>query len=416
MAANTTFLQDVYLGTLLKKTAKDYLKDSSIFVFSDTACPIEMHPGNTFGGFGAYEENFLIPLLLVPPQDRQEFYQESRIVKKRYSQMDLLPTLLDLLGIKNHGLLGNSFTAEILKKSQDLGINKNRIMAIQPFSGGFLAVVEYPFKYIFKVSQNKVLLFNLSEDPLEQKPEIFETPSNFFYLIHNFFHRGQENLNLDKEHIIMHALGGVGGEDYTNSLEAFELNYRRGRRLFEVDLVFTSDNQLVARHDFPLKITSDEFLEQKINGIYTPLSFENILDLMDKYPDVIIITDTKDDFGKSFDEIMKQAESRDPLLFERIVPQVYNEENIAFLAERSKFEKIIYTLYKTEASDQAVYKSAQQNKNIKIVTMNEDRFSEKLTQDLHTLGVEVFVHTLNAGEKITKYLSAGADGIYTDYY
>lgn len=44
---------------------------------------------------------------------------------------------------------------------------------------------------------------------------------------------------------IAHAMGGIDGEAYTNSMEAFKENYARGHRLFEVDLHFTSDGKLV---------------------------------------------------------------------------------------------------------------------------------------------------------------------------
>ena len=219
----------------------------------------------------------------------------------------------------------------------------------------------------------------------------------------------------------MHALGGINGRIYTNSLEAFEFNYQRGRRLFEVDLTLTTDGQVVAHHDPPLKMTADEFLSQKINGIYTPLSFQDLLDLMSEYSDIVIITDIKSNsvesnFDKTFTLIIKQVQERDPSLFARIVPQVYNQQNIAFLDKYGKFKRLIFAPHVVEASDQEVYEFMQANKDIKTVSMSQDRFSEGLTQSLKALGVEVFVHPLNAGEEIAKYLSAGAAGIYTDYY
>ncbi|AQT83571.1 hypothetical protein B1222_02595 [Paenibacillus larvae subsp. pulvifaciens] len=52
--------------------------------------------------------------------------------------------------------------------------------------------------------------------------------------------------------MIAHALGMVGGQDGTNSYEAFLANYKKGFRIFEVDLILTSDGKLAARHDWNL--------------------------------------------------------------------------------------------------------------------------------------------------------------------
>ena len=50
--------------------------------------------------------------------------------------------------------------------------------------------------------------------------------------------------------LIAHAFGGIDDKTYTNSLEAFQTNYDKGFRVFEVDLILTSDGGLAARHDW----------------------------------------------------------------------------------------------------------------------------------------------------------------------
>jgi len=49
---------------------------------------------------------------------------------------------------------------------------------------------------------------------------------------------------------IAHAGGEYRGIAYSNSLEALNANYARGLRLFEMDLSWTSDEQLAAIHDW----------------------------------------------------------------------------------------------------------------------------------------------------------------------
>lgn len=108
---------------------------------------------------------------------------------------------------------------------------------------------------------------------------------------------------LDKP-LVIHAMGKINDDTYTNSLEAFEYHYLNGQRVFEVDFSVTSDGKLVARHDWgdgkqsgldqehiP---TEKVFLQNKICGKYTPLSIEKLVKLMQTYEDVIIVTDTKD--------------------------------------------------------------------------------------------------------------------------
>lgn len=50
--------------------------------------------------------------------------------------------------------------------------------------------------------------------------------------------------------VLCHAMGAIGTDTYTNSLEAFEASYRAGFRTFEVDLLMTSDGEVVLMHDW----------------------------------------------------------------------------------------------------------------------------------------------------------------------
>ena len=54
----------------------------------------------------------------------------------------------------------------------------------------------------------------------------------------------------DNYKLVAHALGAVDEVPYTNSLEAFLENYKKGLRVFEVDLIRGADGILVARHDW----------------------------------------------------------------------------------------------------------------------------------------------------------------------
>ncbi|MBT8190813.1 MAG: sulfatase-like hydrolase/transferase, partial [Bacteroidia bacterium] len=54
----------------------------------------------------------------------------------------------------------------------------------------------------------------------------------------------------DPFRFIAHAGGEIDGHTYTNCLEAMDLAYEKGFRLFELDIIKTSDGQYVAGHDW----------------------------------------------------------------------------------------------------------------------------------------------------------------------
>lgn len=63
---------------------------------------------------------------------------------------------------------------------------------------------------------------------------------------------GLDRFNYDwtKNKYIAHALGGIDGKAYTNSPQALEYNYKKGFKVFELDLDFSSDDELIAWHSF----------------------------------------------------------------------------------------------------------------------------------------------------------------------
>ena len=63
----------------------------------------------------------------------------------------------------------------------------------------------------------------------------------------NCSHCGENNTEY-WEHFIAHAGGAIDGITYTNSLEALDLSYSKGCKLFELDLVLTSDDKIIAKY------------------------------------------------------------------------------------------------------------------------------------------------------------------------
>jgi hypothetical protein len=122
--------------------------------------------------------------------------------------------------------------------------------------------------------------------------------------------KNKDNNNY-QEFFIAHAGGAIDGINYTNSLEAMDLSYSKGCRLFELDLVLTTDGKIVAQHD-PPGITEEEFMSRLIKGKYTPMNMEAINCWFSNHPDAILVTDKINDPQRIYDEFL----FRDRLIME----------------------------------------------------------------------------------------------------
>lgn len=110
----------------------------------------------------------------------------------------------------------------------------------------------------------------------------------------------------DTLRFIAHAGGAVEGVRYTNSKEALDKSYLKGFRLFELDILKTSDDFFVAAHDWKnwakitqykgvLPPTYDVFLQYKIHGKYTPIGIEEINTWFATHKDAVLVTDKTND-------------------------------------------------------------------------------------------------------------------------
>ncbi|MBR5122127.1 MAG: hypothetical protein IKU91_01070, partial [Anaerotignum sp.] len=109
--------------------------------------------------------------------------------------------------------------------------------------------------------------------------------------------------------LIAHAFGEVDNKIETNSKEAFINAWENGFRVVEGDFTYTSDGVLVLRHDFEkdgsyarldIPTTGDKvmdsqtFMNSPIIFEQTPLRAVDLMYLMAEYPDMYLVTDTKD--------------------------------------------------------------------------------------------------------------------------
>lgn len=162
----------------------------------------------------------------------------------------------------------------------------------------------------------------------------------------------------------MHGLGAVKGLRQTNTLEAFNLWYKRGVRVFEFDLAKTDDNKYVAvAHTVDKKsMTRMEILEEPdcysyewfmkqrlfplTAGGLTPLSLSDVFELLNSHKDCIFMLDL---FGMFTGlDLIPFLEAADSLITnyndinDRLLLEAYNRQMSDTISSHSSKYNIIY--------------------------------------------------------------------------
>lgn len=234
--------------------------------------------------------------------------------------------------------------------------------------------------------------------------------------------------------LIAHALGRADGKIELNSKEAFEQSWGNGYQALEADFAYTSDGVLVLRHDFdaegayyrleqkpdgPLVMDSTTFQNSKIVYEQTPLTAADLLSLMAEYPDVYVITDTKETeretVQKQFTDLKTIATNMGaPELLNRFVPQIYNQEMYGWVKAVYPFPEWIYTLYLDTNPNYPKIAEFCAGNGIGTVTVHKDRVTKAVVDTMHAKNVKVYAHTVNRYEQMKSLLALGVDGVYTD--
>ena len=163
--ANSIYLVDRGIRAFMAEYHKRaYLKNSIVIFTGDHSYPSGEH-GITKSEVGFYNDSFKVPFLLlwddiIPPEEIRDI---------PYSQVDILPTLIDLLGIPlpKYHFQGRSIF--------DKTAGDRPIFLIQPYNGIYLSVVRNHMKYSVRLRNHQEYLFDLKHDP-EENENIIDHP------------------------------------------------------------------------------------------------------------------------------------------------------------------------------------------------------------------------------------------------
>lgn len=234
--------------------------------------------------------------------------------------------------------------------------------------------------------------------------------------------------------LIAHALGEADGKIETNSKEAFITSWENGYRVVEGDFTYTSDGMLVLRHDFDadgsyyrleiepngkLVMDSKTFVETPVVYEQTAITAVDLLYLMMEYPDMYLVTDTKDTdkatVQRQFNDLKNIANNIGaPEILDRIIPQIYHKDMLNWVKEIYPFQNWIFTLYLITNPNYAEIADFCAANGIDTVTLHYNRATKENVAALKAKGLKVYAHTVNRYLMFEDLLQVGVDGIYTD--
>lgn len=218
---------------------------------------------------------------------------------------------------------------------------------------------------------------------------------------------------------IAHACGGINGYTYSNCKEAFLQSIERGYSFIEVDIDTTSDGILVASHDWEsfnlnanqpeLKdkmLSLSEFRGSVIYGRYTPITIEEIVDILLEHPSVAIVTDKISDINiidKYFSEIK-----------DRVYVESFSIEDYIQLKESGYHA--MYSHRIVDLCSVIIEHLLEGDARIDfIVNSTTDDFLE-IERIRCLMPFLIAMYNSNSAEFIQKHLGVDVDLIYTDFY
>jgi glycerophosphoryl diester phosphodiesterase len=240
---------------------------------------------------------------------------------------------------------------------------------------------------------------------------------------------------------IAHAMGGIDGVRYTNSLEAFEHSYAAGFRVFEADFVRLRDGTIYVGHEgmephYGLakpfeRATYAELRGHRVYGKYTPLTGLGALALLRAHRDGYVVIDTKANSVEIITRLLRAA-SGDPQVARRLLPHVADQRELDALRRSYPVQHYLLALYQTQWAGR--YDDAEalafvrrnhapavmmwfRERDPTVSLVENDargrRYTASFAQALRDAGAVVYVHSTGSADVMRPYADAGI-GVYSD--
>lgn len=160
-----SFLMQDYCTEKFYEEFKNYSSQNShLLILPDHSWPVGTH-GNNLNSKGANNENFLVPLVYIPPGNKKNEFKIGKEEHEIFSETDIIPTIFDLLNGQSYQ---NSFAFAL--RGENKKMYENCHILIQPYDNPQVVIVNESTKYIYSVTDHKVIAYDLTEDWYEQHP------------------------------------------------------------------------------------------------------------------------------------------------------------------------------------------------------------------------------------------------------
>lgn len=225
----------------------------------------------------------------------------------------------------------------------------------------------------------------------------------------------------DIYHYVAHALGAHKSTPYNNNMESLEESFRRGIAIMEVDLIMTSDRDIVCGHpwvhtELSSPLTRADFDDFNSRRTEPWCTFSDIAAWLELHPQVKVVLDVKKDHFFVYSHIARNNAD----LIPRLIPQVYHYSEIG-LAHEMGFPHVIYTLYKEGGSSvtrqRIINDLAVCGRGYSVAVNPQSAvWGDALASTLAKCGTDFFLYTINSPEDAELYRDKyRATGIYTDF-
>ena len=326
-----------------------------------------------------------------------------------YSSQEAIQTMIDILwrmqknkavyAILAHDSAANSF----LKQSE----------ALKKMGFSQLSALKNRQAYIMHNFSNEIFenVDDLSVTITLNLPEVASDS-------HIYFPKIRYQFEPNNNRYIAHAGGEVNGIKSTNSKEALDQNYAKGFRLFELDIIETSDKKLVAAHDWKmwarftdykgaLPPSHEEFIKHKIYGDYQTLDLKGINAWFRAHPDATLVTDKIND-PVAFSNLFVDKDRLIMELFSVMTVEQAAKNGINAMISQEPLMKLV--------GDKLNFLTVN---NVKYAALSRRIIANqtKLMHQLKEHGIKVYVYNVNfdAG-KDEKYVQENEIGLVYGMY
>lgn len=214
----------------------------------------------------------------------------------------------------------------------------------------------------------------------------------------------EKDVFFSRIHLITHAGGGLSGLTYLNCEEAYDLYYQAGNRVFEYDVLQTDAGEFILAHE--------ETDGGSIDGRFHPMPLRECIRHLQEHKDTVVIFDCKfADLTLFSETIREKLDAADDM--QRVVIQVFNEENICQVRAAGPFRMLFVCMMETNYQHAAALCLRHG-----IGAVSVSLTAIKATKNWEVLvdhGISVYVYTVNRVKEYSALKNCGISGVFTDF-